>query len=57
MSAKPEAMTIEVPAYMQAVGQRARAASRVIGRAETRQKNAALLAIADAIEAARARRA
>jgi len=55
MSAKPEAMTIDVPAYMQAVGQRARAASRVIGRAETRQKNAALLAIAAAIEAARER--
>jgi len=52
MSAKPEAMTIDVPAYMQAVGRRARAASRVIGRAETRQKNAALLAIATAIEAA-----
>jgi glutamate-5-semialdehyde dehydrogenase len=37
---------------MQAVGRRARAASRVIGRAETRQKNAALLAIAAAIETA-----
>jgi glutamate-5-semialdehyde dehydrogenase len=55
MSAKPEAMTIDVPAYMQAVGRRARAASRVIGRAETRQKNAALLAIATAIEAASGR--
>jgi glutamate-5-semialdehyde dehydrogenase len=52
MSAKPEAMTIDVPAYMQSVGRRARAASRVIGRAETRQKNDALLAIAAAIEAA-----
>jgi glutamate-5-semialdehyde dehydrogenase len=52
MSAKPEAMTIDVPAYMQTVGRHARAASRVIGRAETRQKNAALLAIATAIEAA-----
>jgi glutamate-5-semialdehyde dehydrogenase len=52
MSAKPEAMTIDVPAYMQTVGRRARAASRVIGRAETRQKNDALLAIAAAIEAA-----
>ncbi len=52
MSAKPEAMTIDIPAYMQAVGRRARAASRVIGRAETRQKNTALLAIAAAIEAA-----
>jgi len=52
MSAKPEAMTIDVPAFMHAVGRRARAASRVIGRAETRQKNDALLAIAAAIEAA-----
>ena len=52
MSVKPEAMTMDVPAYMQSVGRRARAASRVIGRAETRQKNAALLAIAAAIEAA-----
>ena len=45
-------MTIDVPAYMQAVGRRARAAARVIGRAQTREKNAALLAIAAAIEAA-----
>jgi glutamate-5-semialdehyde dehydrogenase len=52
MSTKAEAMTIDVPAYMQAVGRRARAASRVIGRAQTREKNAALLAIAAAIEAA-----
>jgi glutamate-5-semialdehyde dehydrogenase len=52
MSTKAEAMTIDVPAYMQAVGRRARAASRVIGRAQTSEKNAALLAIAAAIEAA-----
>ncbi len=52
MSAKPEAMMSDIPAYMQAVGRRARAASRVIGRAETRRKNDALLAIAAAIEAA-----
>jgi glutamate-5-semialdehyde dehydrogenase len=52
MNTNAEAMTIDVPAYMQAVGRRARNASRVIGRAETRQKNAALLAIATAIEAA-----
>jgi len=45
-------MMIDVPAYMQVVGRRARAASRVIGRAQTREKNAALLAIAAAIEAA-----
>jgi glutamate-5-semialdehyde dehydrogenase len=55
MSTKAEAMTIDIPAYMQAVGRRARAASRVIGRAETRQKNAALLAIATAIETSRER--
>ena len=55
MSAQAEAATIDVPAYVQAVGRRARTASRVIGRAETRQKNAALLAIAAAIEAARER--
>jgi len=47
-----EAVTLDVPAYMQEVGRRARAASRAIGRAETRQKNAALLAIAAAIESA-----
>jgi glutamate-5-semialdehyde dehydrogenase len=52
MSTKAEAMMIDVPAYMQAVGQRARAASRVVGRAGTSEKNAALLAIAAAIEAA-----
>jgi glutamate-5-semialdehyde dehydrogenase len=38
--------------YMTAVGQRARAASRIVGRAETRAKDAALLAIAAALEAA-----
>jgi len=38
--------------YMTDVGQRARAVSRIVGRAETRSKDAALLAIADAIEAA-----
>lgn len=37
--------------YMLDVGRRARAASRLIGRAETRIKNAALLAIAAALEA------
>ncbi|KAB2932085.1 MAG: glutamate-5-semialdehyde dehydrogenase [Candidatus Contendobacter sp.] len=38
--------------YMTEVGQRARAASRIVGRAETRVKDAALHAIADALEAA-----
>ena len=40
--------------YMTAVGQRARAASRIVGRAETRVKDAALLAIATALETAEA---
>ena len=40
--------------YMAAVGQRARAASRIVGRAETRAKDAALLAMANALEAAEA---
>ena len=38
--------------YMTEIGQRARAASRIVGRAETRLKDAALLAIATALEAA-----
>ena len=40
--------------YMTEVGQRARAAARSVGRAETRSKDAALHAIADALEAAEA---
>jgi glutamate-5-semialdehyde dehydrogenase len=40
--------------YMTGVGQRARAASRIVGRAETRMKDAALLAIADALQTAEA---
>ncbi|HOW76760.1 MAG TPA: glutamate-5-semialdehyde dehydrogenase [Candidatus Competibacteraceae bacterium] len=38
--------------YITTVGQRARAASRIVGRAETQAKDAALLAIAAALEAA-----
>jgi len=38
--------------YITTVGQHARVASRIVGRAETRAKDAALLAIADALEAA-----
>jgi len=38
--------------YMTEVGQRARAAARIVGRAETRSKDAALHAIAEALEAA-----
>ncbi len=44
--------TSAISQYMINVGQRARAASRIVGRAETRIKDAALLAIADALEAA-----
>ena len=39
----------DVTEYMQAVGERARVASRLINRASTAQKNAALLAIADSL--------
>ncbi len=41
----------DVDAYMQGVGRDARAASAVLARATTAQKNAALMAIAEAIEA------
>ncbi len=50
MSAKAESVNQDLPAYMQAVGRRAVAAARHIGRADTGSKNAALAAIADAIE-------
>lgn len=43
-----------ITGYMLEIGQRARAASRIVGRAETRSKDAALHAIADALEAAEA---
>jgi glutamate-5-semialdehyde dehydrogenase len=43
--------TADLPAYMQAVGQRARAASTAMSRASTARKNAALHAIAAAIRA------
>jgi glutamate-5-semialdehyde dehydrogenase len=49
MSVNAESMKIDLPAYMQNVGKRARAASRVMSRAETGLKNAALDATADAI--------
>ncbi|MEN8109073.1 MAG: glutamate-5-semialdehyde dehydrogenase [Pseudomonadota bacterium] len=52
MSAKAESMDFNLPAYMQEVGTRARAAAREISRADTGMKNAALNAIADAIEQA-----
>ncbi len=54
MSAKPEDVQRDVKAYMQEVGQRARAAARVIARADTAQKNRALQAIAGRILADKA---
>ena len=45
----------DVPSYMRELGQCAREAARLVGRAETGVKNAALYAIADAIVADRAR--
>lgn len=44
---------MDVLSYMQQLGQKARAASRVVAMADTASKNAALLAMADAINAAR----
>ena len=43
---------MDIPAYMQTLGQHARHASRRMASADTQSKNHALLAIADAIEAA-----
>ncbi|MBI2780092.1 MAG: glutamate-5-semialdehyde dehydrogenase [Gammaproteobacteria bacterium] len=40
----------DIKEYMQGVGQRAKAAARALGRAETGAKNAALQAIADALQ-------
>ncbi len=45
---------VDIKKYMTQLGQQARAASRILARARTGQKNAALLAIADAIEQQRA---
>ena len=53
MSAKPDSLSFDIAAYMQTVGQRARAAARAMSRAETAAKDAVLLAIADAIETSR----
>jgi glutamate-5-semialdehyde dehydrogenase len=41
---------VDIKQYMTQLGQQARAASRVLARAQTSQKNAALLGIAEAIE-------
>jgi len=54
MSKTAQSMDFDVTSYMLELGQRARAAARLIGRAESGAKNAALGAIADAILAARA---
>ncbi|MGK2913751.1 MAG: glutamate-5-semialdehyde dehydrogenase [Porticoccaceae bacterium] len=45
---------MDIKAYMLALGERARAASRAMARASTRQKNAALLAMVEAIDGQRA---
>ncbi|MBT8121629.1 MAG: glutamate-5-semialdehyde dehydrogenase [Gammaproteobacteria bacterium] len=52
MSVKAESIEFNVPDYMQGVGRRARVAARVIARANSGMKDAALTAIAAAIEAA-----
>ncbi len=52
MSAKAELVPMDVKAYMKDVGLRARAAARDIGKADSGAKNAALIAIADRIDAA-----
>ena len=51
MNAKAETLHIDIPKYMQSVGKRARVAAREIARADTGKKDAALTAIAAAIEA------
>jgi len=55
MTESAESVNFDVPSYMRELGQYAREASRLVGRAESGDKNAALYAIADAILADRAR--
>jgi glutamate-5-semialdehyde dehydrogenase len=50
MKAVSSTAGMDIPAYMRGVGQRARAAARVLARAETAAKDAALNAMAAAIE-------
>ena len=50
MSAKVQTLDLDVQGYMKEVGERAKAAARETGRAESRVKNTALLAIAEAID-------
>jgi glutamate-5-semialdehyde dehydrogenase len=54
MTETAESVSFDVPSYMRELGRCARQASRLVGRAETGDKNAALHAIADAIVADRA---
>ena len=51
MSDTAELVQMDIKAYMKDVGERARAAARDIGKADTGPKNAALLAMADHIDA------
>jgi glutamate-5-semialdehyde dehydrogenase len=51
MSARPEEMQLDIHEYMRMVGERARGAARAMARANTGMKDAALTAIAAAIEA------
>lgn len=51
MSTNPESAESNVQDYMERVGQQARAAGRAMARADSGSKNAALLAIAERIEA------
>ena len=51
MNASPDTFLADVEAYMGDLGRKARAASRLVGRADTGAKNLALLATADAIDA------
>ena len=55
MSDTAQSMKLDVAAYMRGLGETAREAARLLGRAETAAKNTALLAIADAIVAERER--
>ena len=52
MNAEADSLNFDIPAYMQKVGEQARAAARAVAAADTGAKNAALTAIAAAIEAA-----
>ena len=53
MSASIETMNFDVEQYMSALGDKARSSAKEMAKAETADKNAALDAIADALEAAR----